>query len=203
MTIRTLLRDLPAYEDLATHAVALKTASIEQLFADDGGRAERFTLAAAGLHLDYSKHLLHPDALSSLLSLAEQAGVRQGIADLFAGVHVNNTEDRPALHTLLRASSNSGQPARFQEVVDARKRMQAMAQRLYRGEHTGYSGAVITDVINIGIGGSDLGPRLVTAALKPFHGSVRCHYVANVDPADMQDALSNLDATSTLFIICS
>jgi len=78
-----------------------------------------------------------------------------------------------------------------------------MAQRLCNGEHTGYTGAVITDVVNIGIGGSDLGPRLVTAALKPFHGKIRCHYVANVNPADIEDTLSNLGAATTLFIICS
>jgi glucose-6-phosphate isomerase len=81
--------------------------------------------------------------------------------------------------------------------------MQAIAQRLNRGEHTGYSGAVITDVVNIGIGGSDLGPRLVTSALKPFQGNIRCHYVANADPADLQETLLHLDAASTLFIICS
>jgi len=203
MTARTLLRDLPAYAELEAHAATLKAASIEQLLDEDRGRAETFTLTAAGLHLDYSKHLLHPGALFSLLNLAEQAGVRQGIADLFSGAHVNNTEDRPALHTLLRASCDGGQTEKYQEVVAARTRMQAFAQRLYRSEHTGYSGAVITDVVNIGIGGSDLGPRLVTAALTPFHGKVRCHYVANVDPADLQDTLSNLDAAATLFIICS
>lgn len=203
MTARTLLSDLPAYRTVEEHAATLEFASLEGLFAADHNRADTFTVSAAGLQLDYSKHLLDSNALSALLKLAEQAGVMQGIENLFNGVHVNNTEDRPALHTLLRASTGSSQPERFQEVVAARERMQILAQRLHAGEHTGYSGAIITDVVNIGIGGSDLGPRLVTQALKPFHGNVRCHYVSNVDPADLQDTLANLSAASTAFIICS
>lgn len=203
MTVRTLLQDLPAFAEVKALAALLKSASIEQLFNEDRSRADAFTLEAAGLRLDYSKHLLNAPALAALLELASQAGVRQGIADLFSGAHVNNTEDRPALHTLLRASSGGEQAERFREVAAARDRMRGIAQRLYRGEHTGFSGAAITDVVNIGIGGSDLGPRLVTQALKPFHGNVRCHYVANVDPADLQDTVSNLQATTTLFIICS
>ena len=203
MTARALLSDLPAYTALKEHAVKLQYASLEGLFNADSNRADTFTASAAGLHLDYSKHLLSSSALASLLDLAEQAGVQHGIEALFTGAHVNNTEDRPALHTLLRASSGGGQEDRFLEVQRARERMQVMAQKLYRGEHTGYSGKTITDVINIGIGGSDLGPRLVTQALKPFQGTVQCHYVSNVDPADLLDTLANLDAASTAFIICS
>ncbi len=203
MTARTLLPDFPAFAELQSHASALQSTSIERLFDEDRSRAEAFTLEAAGLQLDYSKHLLSTAALSSLFNLAKQAEVRPGIADLLNGEHVNTSEDRPALHTLLRASSGGLQTDRFREVLAARQRMQAIAQRLYCGEHTGYSDAVITDVVNIGIGGSDLGPRLVTQALQPFHGRVRVHYVANVDPADIQQTLSGLDATTTLFIICS
>tara|TARA_R110002124_G_scaffold85371_1_gene221525 strand:- start:1137 stop:2777 length:1641 start_codon:yes stop_codon:yes gene_type:complete len=203
MIARALLTDLPAYHALEEFANQLESTSLEDLFNADSQRAERFTASAAGLQLDYSKHLLSQGALSALLQLAEQAGVSQGIADLFAGAHVNNSEDRPALHTLLRASNGGGQEDRFREVVAARDRMRVIAERLHSGAHTGYSGATITDVINIGIGGSDLGPRLVTQALKPFHGRVQCHYVSNVDPADLQDTLASLDPTSTAFIICS
>ncbi len=203
MTASILLPDLPAYAEIETYASTLQHASLEHLFDEDQSRAKEFTLEAAGLQLDYSKHLLSRDALASLLKLATQAGLHQSIADLFSGQPVNNTENRPALHTLLRASSNSEHPEKFKAVVATRERMQAIAQRLNRGEHTGYSGAVITDVVNLGIGGSDLGPRMVTTALQPFQGSVRCHYVANADPADLQDTLLNLTAASTLFIICS
>jgi glucose-6-phosphate isomerase len=125
------------------------------------------------------------------------------IAALFDGEHINNTEDRPALHTLLRASSSHGQDEKFEQVVAARALMKQWADRLNSGSQKGYSGATITDVVNIGIGGSDLGPRLVTEALKPYQGNISCHYVANVDPADLQDTLLDLDPESTLFIVCS
>ncbi|MEH6635538.1 MAG: glucose-6-phosphate isomerase [Halioglobus sp.] len=203
MVSRPLLPDLPAHSELLAHADTLQSVSIAQLFTGDAARASDFTLQAAGLQLDYSKHLLDRDTLASLLRLAEQAGIQQCIAALLGGEHVNNTEDRPALHTLLRASSGSGLDDKFQQVVNVRSRMQDYAQRLNQGQCLGYTGAVITDVVNIGIGGSDLGPRLVSAALKPFHGSVSCHYVANVDPADLQDTLLDLNPASTLFIICS
>jgi glucose-6-phosphate isomerase len=203
MTVHTLLPDLPAYMELEEHAAALQCTPLEQLFSEDKNRADTFTTVAVGLHLDYSKHLLDSRALSALLQLAEQAGITQAIADLFNGAHVNNTEDRPALHTLLRATHGGAQEARFQEVVAARERMQTLAQRFHNGQHAGYSGAAITDVVNIGIGGSDLGPRLVTQALTPYHGAVRCHYVANVDPADISNTLSNMNPATTAFIICS
>ena len=203
MTVRTLLPKLPAYTELEAHAARLESASIEEFFARDSSRAENFSLEAAGLSLDYSKHLLDTGARASLLELAEQAGLRQSITDLFSGKHVNNTEDRSALHTLLRASSGGEQADKFAEIVGARTRMQELSRRLHQGEHKGYSGDAITDVVNIGIGGSDLGPRLVTQALKPFHGNVRCHYVANVDPADLHDTLTGLNAAATVFIICS
>lgn len=203
MTVHTLLQDLPAYAQVRAHAASLATASIEGLFAADPGRAQSFAVEAAGLRLDYSKHLLHAPALAALLELASQAGVRQGIADLFGGAHVNNTEDRPALHTLLRAANSGEHVEWFREVATARERMRSIAEKLYRRAHTGFAGEPITDVVNIGIGGSDLGPRLVTQALRPFHGNVRCHYVANVDPADLQETLSTLQAATTLFIICS
>lgn len=203
MTVQTLLQDLPAFAHVSALAASLRSASIEKLLEADPDRAQAFTLEAAGLRLDYSKHLLHAPALAALLELARQAAVQQGIANLFDGAHVNNTENRPALHTLLRASSGGDQAERFRDVTAARERMHSIAQKLYCGEHTGFSGAAITDVVNIGIGGSDLGPRLVTQALRPFHGNVRCHYVANVDPADLLETVSNLQPATTLFIICS
>jgi glucose-6-phosphate isomerase len=203
MTSRALLSGLPGYRELAGLADLLQSASVEQLFAQDPERAADFNLEAAGLQLDYSKHLLNRAALSALVQLAEQARLPAAVLALFDGEHVNQTEDRPALHTLLRASSSHGLDAKFADVEATRARMRQWVERLNQGEHKGYTDAVITDVVNIGIGGSDLGPRLVTEALKPFHGDVNCHYVANVDPADLQDTLLELNPESTLFIICS
>ena len=158
MTARMLLPDLPASAEAKTHAANLKQASLERLFEEDDSRAEEFTLDAAGLQLDYSKHLLNRDALAALLNPAAQAGLDQSITDLFSGEPVNTTEDRPALHTLLRASSSEGHTDKFKDVVATRERMQTIALRLNRGEHTGYSVAVITDGVNIALGGSDLCP---------------------------------------------
>jgi glucose-6-phosphate isomerase len=203
MTSRPLLSELSGYNELQALADQLKAASIVQCFADDKDRATRFTLEAAGLRLDYSKHLLNSSALSGLLGLAEKAGLQADIAALFAGEHVNNTEDRPALHTLLRASRSHGLDEKYQQVEAARGLMQQWSDRLNSGDWKGFSGAAITDVVNIGIGGSDLGPRLVTAALRPYQGNICCHYVANVDPADLQDCLLELDPETTLFIVCS
>lgn len=203
MTARTSLHNFEAFAELKTHATALSNTSIQQLFDQDSHRAIDFVLEAAGLQLDYSRHLLDKNTLASLFKLSEQAGVQQRIESLFRGEHVNTTEDRPALHSLLRASEANGLEDKFGEVSAVRQRMQAIANKLNQGKHPGYTGTAITDVVNIGIGGSDLGPRLVTEALKPFHGSIRCHYVANVDPADLQETLRELTPASTLFIICS
>ena len=200
----TRLDNLPACAELRALAARLHSADVQQLFDQDGKRASDFTLEAAGLQLDYSKHLLDREALAALLQLAQQAGLPGRIGELLSGAPINNTEDRPALHSLLRAASApEGLEDKFAQVTATRDRMRRWADRLHRGEHTGYSGAVITDVVNIGIGGSDLGPRLVSEALKPFHGDIACHYVANVDPADLQDTLQTLDPDRTLFIVCS
>jgi glucose-6-phosphate isomerase len=203
MAARPLLTELADYRPLQDLATKLQSASIEELFTLDAARAGDFTLAAAGLRLDFSKHLLSRQALAGLLGLAEQAQLPAAIAALFDGDRVNNTEDRPALHTLLRAGSSHGLDAQFDEVCKARAQMRQWAQRLNAGDQSGFSGEVITDVVNIGIGGSDLGPRLVSEALRPFHGNICCHYVANVDPADLQDTLLDLNPGSTLFIVCS
>jgi glucose-6-phosphate isomerase len=193
----------PAYRPIANSAIALQGASIAQLFENDPQRSLDFTANAAGLELDYSKHLLTRDALDQLLALAAQSELSDRIGALFRGEHVNNTEDRPALHTLLRATESTQQNTLLDEVRSTRQKMKAIADQINAGQKTGYTGAVITDVVNIGIGGSDLGPRLVSEALRPYHGSISSHYVANVDPADLQDTLLDLNPESTVFIVCS
>jgi glucose-6-phosphate isomerase len=203
MPATPVLSQLPSYEVIKTIAQSLKAASVVRMLEQEPNRAAEFTLTAAGLQLDYSKHLLDVQARQALLQLAEEAKLPAAIAGLLAGEEFNNTEQRPALHTLLRASSGGSLGSKFDEVVAARASMRQWADQLNAGELRGFSGSVITDVVNIGIGGSDLGPRLVTEALRPFHGSIACHYVANVDPADLQNTLLNLQAETTLFILCS
>jgi glucose-6-phosphate isomerase len=203
MAATPLLSRYASFGELNDIALALCETAVVDLFEEDHSRADDFTLAAAGLQLDYSKHLLNRKARQKLLDLAAEAGLESAIGDLLGGAEVNNTEGRPALHSLLRASSGQGQDDKFAEVAATRETMQHWANRLNAGELTGFSDAVITDVVNIGIGGSDLGPRLVTEALRPFQGDIACHYVANVDPADLQDTLLDLSPETTLFIICS
>ena len=203
MTAPTLLTDRPAYQQLASLKPSQTQLDVTAELAADPTRAERYTATAAGLHLDYAKQRLDDSGLAGLLQLAEEADLPARAAALLAGEELNNTEGRPALHSLLRAASGSGQDERFSEVCATRERMRQWAERINSGQQRGYSGQTITDVVNIGIGGSDLGPRLVTEALHPFQGLVACHYVANVDPADLQDTLLQLDPASTLFIICS
>ena len=205
MAETTRLSELPSFKPLKTLALGLKNASIGQMFAADTARVSTFHLNAAGLSLDYSKQLLNDEVRAALFQLASEAQLQQRAAALLCGESLNSTEDRPALHSLLRAPAlpASGLVEKFQEVLDTRKRMQHWANSLNNGEHKSYAGVAITDVVNIGIGGSDLGPRLVTEALQPFQGKIACHYVANVDPSDLQDTLDGLNPASTLFIVCS
>lgn len=201
MKPHALLTELPAFSALQTLARELQNTSISQLFAEDPVRVENFTVSAAGLTLDFSKQLLTAPVIKELLALSEQAQISDGISALLSGEEINGTEGRAALHTLLRAST-SDMPD-FTEVAATRARMRELSTALHTGNQTGFSGKTITDVVNIGIGGSDLGPRLVSEALAPYHGNLRCHYVANVDPADLQGTLANLDPATTLFIVCS
>lgn len=201
----TLLTDLPAYAELRALADSLKSASIQEFFSQQPNRVEQFTLEAAGLRLDFSKHLLSAAAHSKLIELAQQAGLAARATALLQGEALNNTEQRPALHSLLRAKQAplSALRDKLEQVHSTQQRMRDWCERLNQGQHQGFSGAVITDVVNIGIGGSDLGPRLVSDALRFYHGDIACHYVANVDPADLQSTLLELSPESTLFIICS
>lgn len=203
MPATPLLSQLPSFEETQQLAKRLRDASVSTMLADDSDRAGDFTLTVAGLQLDYSKQLVDRPALASLFKLASEANLKSAISGLLAGEEVNNTEGRPALHTLLRANTGAGLENKYDAVTAARKTMRQWSERLNAGEHRGFSGAPITDVVNIGIGGSDLGPRLVSEALRPYQGNVACHYVANVDPADLQDTLLELNPDSTLFIVCS
>ncbi len=204
MTDTLRLSDFPSWRELQALAAQMQGTTIAALFSRDPQRATEFTASAAGLTLDYSKHLLCRDSRAALLRLAEQAQLPLRAGQLLAGTPLNNTESRPALHTLLRArTAPTGLNAEFSAVEDTRQRMRLWCDRINGGHLLGHSGAPIRDVVNIGIGGSDLGPRLVTGALAAFQGPVRCHYVANVDPADLHYTLQRLDPGSTLFILCS
>lgn len=188
---------------VADHAETWKTKTLKQAFDEDSNRAARYTTAAAGLELDFSKNHVNDETISLLLDLCEQADLKNAIKRLLRGDHVNNTEDRPALHSALRFKGEA-QTEEQKDVAAAMDKMSGLIERVHSGSWTGFSGKQITDVVNIGIGGSDLGPRMVTKALTPYHtGDVDVHFVANVDAAEIFDLCQNLNAETTLWIVAS
>lgn len=192
---------LPAWQQLQTLRSNF-TPNLRQLFKQDSARAQRFTLSAAGLTLDYSKNLIDESVVNALLDLAAQVKMQDAIAALFRGDHVNNTEDRPALHMLLRSPRQ--QDERGPAVHAALVQMEKFCAAVHGGHWRGHNGKAISDVVNIGIGGSDLGPAMVYAALTPYHlRNVKCHFVSNVDPLHLEQTLATLNADTTLFVIAS
>ncbi len=185
--------------------VAATRPVIADLFAKDDRRAQGFSVSCGDMLLDYSKTQITPETLDFLLSIAAAAGVETKREAMFSGAAINETEDRAVLHTLLR--NMDGGPAGvpdedLREVLRIRAEMAAFATSIRDGSFTGQGGK-ITDVINIGIGGSDLGPAMATLALAPFHDGPRLHFVSNVDGADLADTLDGLDPATTLVIVAS
>lgn len=203
LPLRLPLDQLPSYNIMLEQVSRLQKTNLKALFTQDENRQDTFSRSGAGLELDFSKQLVDSEALNSLIGLAQEANLPSRVSALLHGEPLNNTEGRPALHTLLRAETDFGETEKFLDITHTRARMRTIVDRLNDGEHAGHTGKPITDVINIGIGGSDLGPRLVTEALAPFHGPIRCHYVANVDPSDIDSVLADLSPETTLFIVCS
>ena len=202
------LRDLPAATELEQDARQIRSIGLRALFASEPGRAERCTVEGAGLRLDHSKHLLTGEGLGHLLDLAEQSGLRERIAAMFAGERVNPTEDRPALHVALRAPRDAVVEVDGRDVVPdvhaVLDRMSAFAARIRSGEHVGHTGRRIRAVVNIGIGGSDLGPVMAYEALRSFSDrELTFRFVSNVDGTDLVEATRDLDPAETLFIVCS
>ena len=198
------LTQTPQWQTVADFRIAMqdKKTTIRDLFTTQANRVDDFSLEAAGILLDYSKHLLTSEARTALLQLAHKAQMQTAIAAMFAGESVNNTEQRPALHVALRSPASNSQQER--EVQATLARMETFVQQVLSGSWCGFKGETITDVVNIGIGGSDLGPAMVYAALTPYHKpTLRCHFVSNVDPVHLEQTLARLDAGRTLFVIAS
>lgn len=174
-----------------------------ELFAQDPNRVQHFSLSTGPIYLDYSKSHLDSTSIKLLCQLAEEAQLPKAIERLVTGESVNNTENRPALHTGLRSPGLT--PADKTAVVaETQAKMATFVSALHNGSWLGYSGKEITDVVNIGIGGSDLGPRMVVTALSEFQVSQpKVHFVANIDGADLTDQLKGLSTETTLFIVAS
>jgi glucose-6-phosphate isomerase len=178
------------------------------MFALEPDRFEQFSMETAGLLLDYSKNRISADTMRLLLQLARERKVEEKRDAMFAGEKINSTEHRAVLHTALRAPRNAtltvdGQDA-IKEVHAVLDHIAAFTERVRSGQWTGYTGKAITDVVNVGIGGSDLGPEMVCRALRPYvHPRMRFHFVSNVDGHDMDAVLSQVDRETTLFIVAS
>jgi glucose-6-phosphate isomerase len=204
----TGLTATPAWKALLSHHAQIKDVHLRKLFADDPGRAERFSVEGAGLFLDYSKNRITDETLRLLLQLAEDRGVAKRRDAMFAGEKINVTERRAVLHIALRAPRGSRIAVDGADVVpDVHKVLDAMADfatRLRSGGFTGHTGKRIRNVVNIGIGGSYLGPEMAYRALRPFsERSMTFRFVANVDGGDFSEATLDLDAEETLFIVSS
>ncbi len=198
----------PAWAALRDHHAAVRDTHLRDLFAADPERATRLTAEGAGLFLDYSKHRITSDTMPLLLDLARAAGVEERREAMFAGQRINVTEDRAVLHTALRV------PPGDSLVIDGRDiaadvhavldRMADFAIRVREGEWLGHTGRRIRNVVNIGIGGSDLGPAMATEALRHYGDrAMRFRFVSNVDGTDLRDALFDLDPAETLFVVSS
>jgi glucose-6-phosphate isomerase len=203
-----LLTKRPAWKALAEHYQTVRDLHLRQLFADDPRRGERFTAEAAGIYLDYSKHRITDETIRLLVGLAEECGLGRRIEAMFRGEPINVTEKRAVLHTALRAPESEQVVVGGVDVVPAvhavLARMAAFSHQVRNGQWQGYTGKRIRNVINIGIGGSDLGPVMAYEALRHYsRRDMTLRFVSNVDGTDFEEATRGLDPEETLFIICS
>ena len=202
------LCDLPAWKALETHQQKVIGVHLRSLFKDDPGRAERFTAEGAGLFLDYSKNRITQETIALLLQLAEESGLRGRIDAMFRGDKINVTEDRAVLHVALRATKDQSILVDGKNVVPevhaVLDRMASFSDKVRSGAWKGHTGRRIKSVVNIGIGGSDLGPVMAYEALKHYSDrAMQFRFVSNVDGTDFAEATHDLDPAETLFIISS
>ncbi|MFZ1475123.1 MAG: glucose-6-phosphate isomerase [Anaerolineae bacterium] len=207
-----VLKELPAWQALAAHQREMADRHMRDLFAQDPQRCERFSLRLGDILLDYSKNRITEKTMALLLDLARQAGLQAKIEAMFSGEKYNNTEKRAVLHIALRNRANRPILADGVDVMPAVNRvlahMREFSQAVRSGAWRGYSGQAITDIVNIGIGGSDLGPKMVCEALKPYGGRssgppLRVHFVSNVDSTDLVETLKLVNPETVLFLVAS
>ena len=202
------LNQRPAWKALQTHSQEMKGQHLRDLFAKDPGRGERFTAEADGIFLDYSKNRVTDETLKLLVALAEESGLRGKIEAMFRGDKINITENRAVLHVALRAPKSEKVVVDGEDVVPGvhavLEKMAGFADRVRSGEWKGHTGKRIRNVVNIGIGGSDLGPVMAYEALKHYsQRDLTFRFVSNVDGTDFAEAVADLKAEETLFLVAS
>lgn len=196
-----------SWKKLKRHHKAVGKTSISELFDQDKKRFERFSITFNDILVDYSKNNISEETIKLLMSLAKNCKLKGAISAMFNGERINATENRAVLHTALR--NKSGKPVMVDgvnvmpQIKAVNVKMKNFCQQLITGKWKGYSGKPITDVVNIGIGGSDLGPVMVTEALRPYRTRLNVHFVSNVDATHIAEVTSALDMSTTLFLIAS
>src|SRR5271156_5326191 len=206
--LTTPLTKLAAWKALEEHFKKISKQHLRDLFANDPDRGTRLIAEAEGIYLDYSKHRITDETLKLLLQLAEESGLKARIDAMFSGEKINITEKRAVLHVALRAPKGEKIVVDGEDVVPAvhevLDRMSAFSERIRSGEWKGHTGKTIKNVINIGIGGSDLGPVMAYEALRHYsRRDMTFRFVSNVDGTDFAEATHDLDQEETLFIVCS
>lgn len=208
MLARTNPTQTSAWGKLQAHYDQMASVHMKELFAQDTERFNRFSLRFEDILLDYSKNRISQETLDLLCALASEVSLKDAIEKMFSGAIINETEQRAVLHIALRNQSNTPIMVNGADVMpdvnEVLGRMESFANRLHRGEMRGYTGEAITDIVNIGIGGSDLGPVMVTEALRPYwKPGINVHYVSNVDGTHIAETLKQVSPETTLFMIAS
>jgi glucose-6-phosphate isomerase len=197
----------PSYKYLTDHYIDIVSKSLKELFETDQERFNKFSLQFEDILLDYSKNRINDETIALLIQLANECHLKKAIAAMFSGEKINVTEGRPVLHTALRNRSNNAVYVDGKDVMPDVNRvleqMKVFSEAIISGTWKGFTGKTITDVVNIGIGGSDLGPVMVTEALRPYKNHLNLHFVSNVDATHIVEALKELNPETTLFLIAS
>ncbi len=197
-----------AWKRLDKHFSEMKNIHIKKMFKEDNKRFERFSISFQDIHFDFSKNIINEDTISLLIELANELEVQDAMNQMFSGAKINETENRAVLHTALRNLSNSPVIVDGKDVMPdinaVLDKMKIFSQKIISGEWKGYTGKRIRDIVNIGIGGSDLGPVMVTGALKPYiDPNIAVHFVSNIDGTHITETLKKCNAETTLFMIAS
>lgn len=197
-----------AWKQLQKHAAQMENVSMRQLFAEDPKRADKLSLVKGDIHFDFAKNRITGDTLSLLINLAKETKVKEAISAMFSGKMINETEKRSVLHIALRNFGKTAIKSEGKDVMpDVRKvqnKMKAFCKSIHEGNHLGYTGKKIKSIVNIGIGGSDLGPLMVTEALKPYKiKDIEAYFVSNIDGTHIVETLKKVNPETTLFLIAS
>jgi len=196
-----------AWKALQQHFQEIQKTSIKDLFQSDARRVEKFNLQWNDFVIDYSKNNINQETIALLLELANEVGLKNAISDYFDGGIINQTENRAVLHTALRAKESAvilvdGQNV-VPEVYEVKKKIKTFTDEVVSGKRTGYTGKSFTDIVNIGIGGSDLGPAMAVEALQFYKNHLNVHFVSNVDGDHINEIIKKLNPETTLFVIVS